>query len=80
MDHIRKLVQEYVGLLKGHNVIHYFLIVSALIPQLLKIIGIRQKPDVKNQIRVLGDPVFEAKGNHRHEEILIIFVIDKNPL
>ena len=67
---LRNTVLPHIGL-------HAFL-QPRMAPQLLHIIGIRQKADIKQQIRILGNAILKAEGKNRHLQVLILPVFQEN--
>ncbi|MNP69112.1 hypothetical protein D3C76_1651630 [compost metagenome] len=64
VQHIQKLHQEFLGFAPLHHVFIDFRIHPGIGAQCLHIMGIRQKPHIKNQIRINGNAIFKAEGNH----------------
>ena len=61
---------EDMGDLVAHNEILNLLIVSRLVFESVHIVGIRQKTNIKNQVTVVGNPVFEAERQNSDHQIL----------
>ena len=67
-----------MGHLKAHDEILHRPVVAAELPQILIIIGIRQKAHVKYQIGIRGDSIFKSKGKDGNHQIFKILVLYKN--
>jgi len=70
IQHVHELVQEDMGDLVVHNEILNLLIVSRLVFESVHIVGIRQKTNIKNQVTVVGNPVFETERQNSDHQIL----------
>ncbi|MNL62488.1 hypothetical protein D3C87_1865130 [compost metagenome] len=72
MQQIQELHQELLGFTPLHHVFVHIRIHAGVGAQCLHIMGIGQKPDIKNQIRINRHPVFEAEGNHVQRQLAIL--------
>ena len=77
-DHIRELFPELRSLREGEDILRYRAVVSCQRFKPVNVKRIGQEADIKDQVRIPGDPVFEPEGHDRDNEGIVVFTSDKD--
>jgi len=79
-QHIGNFVQKFPGLGKLTDVLRHLGMLSSQRAELRDKVGVRKKPNIKDEIRIARDPVLEAETGDRNSEIAVVLTYSTREL